>query len=66
MQIAREEIFGPVLCILGYDDIDQAVEIANDTDYGSPVMSRESTSTMPARWPAGYAPARWRSTTRST
>ena len=34
MTIAREEIFGPVLCILGYDDIDQAVEIANDTDYG--------------------------------
>lgn len=32
--IAREEIFGPVLCILGYDDIDQAVEIANDTEYG--------------------------------
>ena len=34
MTIAREEIFGPVLCILGYDDIDQAVEIANDTQYG--------------------------------
>jgi aldehyde dehydrogenase (NAD+) len=34
MTIAREEIFGPVLCILGYDDIDQAIEIANDTDYG--------------------------------
>ncbi len=34
MAIAREEIFGPVLCILGYDDLDQAVEIANDTDYG--------------------------------
>ena len=34
MQIAREEIFGPVLCILGYDDVDHAVEIANDTDYG--------------------------------
>ncbi len=34
MTIAREEIFGPVLCILGYDDIDEAVEIANDTDYG--------------------------------
>jgi len=32
--IAREEIFGPVLCILGYDDLDQAVEIANDTEYG--------------------------------
>ncbi|WP_280266976.1 aldehyde dehydrogenase family protein [Nocardia wallacei] len=34
MTIAREEIFGPVLTILGYDDIDQAVDIANDTDYG--------------------------------
>jgi aldehyde dehydrogenase (NAD+) len=34
MVIAREEIFGPVLCILGYDDLDEAVEIANDTDYG--------------------------------
>ncbi|NDJ91126.1 aldehyde dehydrogenase family protein [Mycolicibacter kumamotonensis] len=34
MTIAREEIFGPVLCILGYDDLDEAVEIANDTDYG--------------------------------
>ncbi|ABK71965.1 aldehyde dehydrogenase family protein [Mycolicibacterium smegmatis] len=34
MTIAREEIFGPVLCILGYDDLDQAVEIANDTEYG--------------------------------
>jgi aldehyde dehydrogenase (NAD+) len=34
MTIAREEIFGPVLCMLGYDDIDQAIEIANDTDYG--------------------------------
>jgi aldehyde dehydrogenase (NAD+) len=34
MTIAREEIFGPVLCMLGYDDIDQAVEIANDTEYG--------------------------------
>ncbi len=34
MTIAREEIFGPVLCILGYDDLDQAIEIANDTEYG--------------------------------
>ncbi|MBB5915548.1 aldehyde dehydrogenase (NAD+) [Nocardia transvalensis] len=34
MTIAREEIFGPVLAILGYDDIDQAVAIANDTEYG--------------------------------
>ncbi len=34
MTIAREEIFGPVLCMLGYDDIDDAVDIANDTEYG--------------------------------
>ncbi len=34
MVIAREEIFGPVLCILGYDDLDDAIEIANDSDFG--------------------------------
>jgi aldehyde dehydrogenase (NAD+) len=34
MTIAREEIFGPVLAILPYDDEDDAVRIANDTDYG--------------------------------
>jgi len=34
MTIAREEIFGPVLCIIPYDTEDEAVDIANDTDYG--------------------------------
>ncbi len=34
MTIAREEIFGPVLSILSYRDEDEAVRIANDTDYG--------------------------------
>jgi aldehyde dehydrogenase (NAD+) len=34
MTIAREEIFGPVLCILPYENEEQAVEIANDTPYG--------------------------------
>jgi aldehyde dehydrogenase (NAD+) len=34
MVIAQEEIFGPVLAILGYDNIDQAVEIANDSIFG--------------------------------
>jgi aldehyde dehydrogenase (NAD+) len=34
MTIAREEIFGPVLSILPYDDEDEAVSIANDTPYG--------------------------------
>jgi aldehyde dehydrogenase (NAD+) len=34
MTVAREEIFGPVLTILGYDTVDEAVEIGNDTPYG--------------------------------
>ena len=34
MQIAREEIFGPVLSIMSYDSFEEAIEIANDTEYG--------------------------------
>jgi acyl-CoA reductase-like NAD-dependent aldehyde dehydrogenase len=34
MRIAREEIFGPVMSILPFDDIDEAISIANDSDYG--------------------------------
>jgi aldehyde dehydrogenase (NAD+) len=34
MTIAREEIFGPVLVLIGYEDDDDAVRIANDTVYG--------------------------------
>ena len=34
MTIAREEIFGPVLCMIPYSSIDEAIQIANDTDYG--------------------------------
>ncbi len=34
MTIAREEIFGPVLVIIPYDDEDDAIRIANDSDYG--------------------------------
>ncbi len=34
MRIAREEIFGPVLCVIPYRDETHAIEIANDTDYG--------------------------------
>jgi aldehyde dehydrogenase (NAD+) len=34
MTIAREEIFGPVLCIIPYENEDDAVQIANDTPYG--------------------------------
>jgi aldehyde dehydrogenase (NAD+) len=34
MTIAREEIFGPVLCVITYETDDDAIEIANDTNYG--------------------------------
>ncbi|MGW0356772.1 aldehyde dehydrogenase family protein [Nocardia nova] len=34
MRIAREEVFGPVLTVLAYDSVDEAIKIANDTNYG--------------------------------
>jgi aldehyde dehydrogenase (NAD+) len=34
MTIAKEEIFGPVISILGYDTVEQAIDIGNDTEYG--------------------------------
>ena len=34
MKIAREEIFGPVLVIIGYDNVDHAITMANDTEFG--------------------------------
>jgi betaine-aldehyde dehydrogenase len=34
MRIAQEEIFGPVLAVIPYDGVDEAVRIANDSEYG--------------------------------
>ena len=34
MRIAREEIFGPVLAVIGYEDEADAIRIANDSEYG--------------------------------
>ncbi|MGK2902264.1 MAG: aldehyde dehydrogenase [Mycobacterium sp.] len=34
LSVAREEIFGPVLSLIPYTDVDEAVQIANDSDYG--------------------------------
>jgi 4-(gamma-glutamylamino)butanal dehydrogenase len=34
VRIAREEIFGPVLSVISFDTVDEAVRVANDTEYG--------------------------------
>ncbi len=46
MKIAREEIFGPVLSVIGFQDPEEAVRIANDVDYGlaAAVWSRDITT----------------------
>ncbi|MAM71512.1 MAG: aldehyde dehydrogenase family protein [Gammaproteobacteria bacterium] len=58
MEIAREEIFGPVLSIIGYDTEEEAVAIANDTEYGlgGYVQSRdiEHARKIAAQIRAGY------------
>ncbi len=47
MTVAREEIFGPVLVIIGYDTVDEAVAIANDTPYGlAAYVSGTDTATL--------------------
>ncbi len=55
--IAREEIFGPVLTILGYDTVDEAVAMANDTPYGLAAYvsgtDREATRQVASRLRAG-------------
>lgn len=33
-RMARQEVFGPVLDVEGYDDVEEAIELANDTEYG--------------------------------
>ncbi|AWF80659.1 aldehyde dehydrogenase family protein [Microbulbifer sp. A4B17] len=49
MTIAREEIFGPVTCLIPYKDMDEAIAIANDTEYGlsSGVWAKDAESAMP-------------------
>jgi aldehyde dehydrogenase (NAD+) len=34
MKIAQEEIFGPVLCVIRYSELDEAIKMANNSIYG--------------------------------
>ena len=34
MSVAQKELFGPVLCVMTYDDLDEAIEVANDSEFG--------------------------------
>ena len=60
MTIAQEEIFGPVLSIIPYDDVDEAVEIANGTVYGiaGAVWSGDADRAPVGRPPAARRPGR--------
>ena len=67
---AQDEIFGPVASVIGYDDVDDAVRIANDSIYGLAGMVfgetnaatkvaqriRSGTVWVNAAAPSGYAP----------
>ncbi len=56
MRIAKEETFGPVATVFRYDDLEQAIEMANDTEYGlSAVISGDPAKAAPvaARLRAG-------------
>ncbi len=59
MRIAREEIFGPVLCILTYRDEDEAIAIANDTVYGLASYVLSADPTTRGRSPPVCRPAAW-------
>ena len=56
MTIAQEEIFGPVLTVIPYEDDDDAVRIANDTIYGLSGAVWSADPSGPSGWLAGCVP----------
>ena len=57
MTIAQEEIFGPVLVVIPFEDDDDAVRIANDSKYGLAGMVASGSLDGRWRWPDGSGPA---------
>ena len=62
MTIAREEIFGPVMCVLDFDHEDEVIERANGTEFGLSAGYLPRTSPAPTGSPTGWKQARCGST----
>ena len=60
MRVAREEIFGPVVCLIPYEDEADALRIANDSDYGLSGSVGAPTSSTASRWAGRSVPGRSR------
>ena len=56
MTIAQEEIFGPVLVVIPFEDEDDAVRIANDSKYGLSGGVFSGRWSTRSRWPGASAP----------
>ncbi len=65
MRIAREEIFGPVLTVLPFEDEAEALHIANDTPYGLAAYIWTATPVGRCAWRTPSRPA-WSGSTRRT
>lgn len=56
MRVFQEEIFGPVLAVTTFKTMDEALEIANDTQYGLGAASGVVTVIWPIKWAAAFRP----------
>lgn len=54
MRVFQEEIFGPVLAVTTFKTMEEALELANDTQYGWARASGAATVIWPIRWGAAY------------
>jgi len=61
-RVAQEEIFGPVLVVIPFDDDDDAVALANDSAYGLSGSVWSADRERAVGWPTGSGPARSGST----
>ena len=65
-QLAREEVFGPVMAVIPFDDDEDAVRIANDSNYGLGGSVWTTDEHVASTSPAGSAPAPSGSTTTTS